>query len=1112
MIIMLYKKYNSWHQSLHIPQWSHLLLFCLANSFFFAVKAQQPSVKFTHLTNMDGLSQSTVQAMVKDRYGFMWFGTQDGLNRYDGYTFKVYRHQPKDPGSLRRSNIMSLYEDRRGNLWVGTSNGALSLYDRNHDSFIHFKESDGEFKGLSQKSITTIYEDRQNNFWVGTYWKLNLLDRESGKITQFAHDPADPASISGDGITSIFEDNKNNLWIGTSTGLNILDRKTNKFKRYFHDDTNPNTLSDNYVTVISEDDRGRLWIGTGKGLNLFDPVTGTFTSFSHNQDDNTSISDSRITTIEDAGNGKVWIGTGSTLESFDTDKRIFIHFSSNADEPTTLHRNANVMSMLLDKEGILWVGTYQGGINKYDKYLTYFDTYRNNISDQQSLSFNTVTSFAEKPGGDIWISTGGGALNLWKRSTNQFVRYSPEPGNKNSLSTVGLLCLYQSKRNDYLWIGTYGSCIDRYDPKTNIFRHFTKGDAPDQLNNDAVYAIFEDSRGNIWMGTNGGGVNILDPATGIIAKYLTNPDNPNSLSGNYVRCFYEDKKGNIWVGTTSGLNVFDHRTQNFTRYDQSNTKLESDVIFSLYEDGKGNMWAGTLGGGLNLLDPRTKHVTIYTVNDGLPDNTINSILEDDKGNLWLSTNNGISCFDSQKGLFKNSSLHNGIQSFEFSQGAGLKTGKGEILFGGVNGFNSFHPGHQAENRNIPPVVITGFKLFNKTVIVDEENSLLKKDITLTRELTLSYNQSIITFEFAALGFNASEKNQYSFMLEGFDKKWNTGYQRMATYTNLDPGEYIFKVKASNNDGIWNENTASIKITVTPPFWKTWWFRIAVVILIAAILLAFYIEKINRVKHQQKILEQKVKEQTVQLELLNEEEHKARQQADHANEELEKKNKELEQFVYIASHDLREPLRTTSGFVELFQKQYKGKLDEKADTYLSYITQSADRMKMLIDDLLDYSKIGNNKELQQLDCNIILQEVLTDLGVALSEAEAEIRADQLPVISGYHLGIKQLFQNLITNGIKFRKKDTPPKIQIGAETENNSWKFSFADNGIGIDQQHGEKIFVIFQRLHTRKEYEGSGIGLAHCKKIVEQHNGKIWVESTPGKGSTFHFTIHKNNN
>ena len=1083
-----------------------VLLYLIFSCSFFIVKAQPSSIKFTHITNLDGLSQSTVQAIVKDKDGFMWFGTQDGLDRYDGYTFKVYRHDPKDSTSLSRNNIMSLYEDRKGNLWVGATNGALCMYDRKHDNFIHFKESNGNYQGLSQKSVTAMYEDRQNNFWVGTYWKLNLLDRKTGKITQFAHDPLDSTTLSNDGITSIFEDSKSNLWIGTAFGLNVMDRKTKKFTRFFHENQNPNSLSSDNITVINEDDRGRLWIGTTNGLNLFDPTTNSFTRFVHNPNNPVSIIENHIVAIQDEKGGRLWIGTPSGLDLFDVNKKIFIHLNSDAFHPTSLNRNGNVMSMLYDREKILWVGTYQGGINKYDKQLSYFDTYRNNPFDLSSLSSNTVTSFAENPDGNIWIGTDGGALNLWKKTSNTFVRFNPDPNNKKSLGSWGIICLYQSKINDYLWIGTYGACIDRYNPKTNTFKHFSKGNDPHQLNNDAVFAIFEDNQGNIWIGTNGGGVNVLNPGTGIITKYLTDPNNANTVAGNYIRSFYQDKKGNIWIGTTTGISEFDPRTNNFTQYNESNTDLESDVIFSFNEDAKGNMWIGTLGEGLSVLDPQTRKVSNYTTKDGLPDNTINCILKD-KGYLWISTGNGISRFDPVKKTFKNYGISNGIQSFEFSQHAGLKTSTGQILFGGINGFNAFNPNDLLENKNIPPVVFTGFKLFNNLVTSSDKASPLKQDITQTREITLSYDQSIITFEFAALGFTASNKNQYAYKLEGFDEKWNFTYQRRVTYTNLDPGNYTLRIRASNNDGLWNNEGASVLLIITPPFWETWWFKIVTIITILAGTVAFFRYRINAVNKQKIRLQQKVDEQTAQLLTAALDEKKARKEAEYANIALKRKNKEIEEFAYIASHDLQEPLRTTSSFIALLQKQYKGKLDEKAEKYFTFITDASNRMKLLIKNLLDYSRIGNREAPELVDCDKMLRNLLADLNMAIGEAKAEIKADSLPVVFGYPTELKQLFQNLITNAIKFRKKDVLPQIHISVIAGEEYFQFAFSDNGIGIEDEYFEKIFAIFQRLHTQSEYEGSGIGLSHCKKIIELHKGQIWVESKPDQGSTFHFTI-----
>jgi ligand-binding sensor domain-containing protein/signal transduction histidine kinase len=1087
-------------------KWIKLILTTCFLAFVFTAYTQS-SVKFTHITNVDGLSQSTVQAIVKDHYGFMWFGTQDGLNRYDGYNFKVYRHIPKDSNSLRRSHIMTLYEDRQGNLWIGTNNGALSMYERQHDHFIHYYETKDGKPGLSQKTVTAIYEDKQNNFWVGTYWRLNLLDRKTGKIEQFASDQNDPNSISSDGITCIFEDSHNNLWIGTTIGLNLMDRQTKKFKRFFHSN-DAGSLSDNAITSIHEDSKGRLWIGTSNGLNLMNVAAGKFTRFQTNPADPTSLFNNQIGEMADADNGNLWIGTRNSLELLDVTTKTFVHNVSHVNIENTLNKSASITSLYKDPQGILWAGTYNGGVNKYDPHLTSFDLYRNNPYDLNSLGFNVITSFAEETDRSVWIATAGGGLNHWQRSTNTFIRYNPDPANKNSLSNFGVLCLYRSKKSNYLWIGTYGSCIDRFDVATKTFKHYTKGDKKYQLNNDAVYAVYEDSRGYVWIATNGGGVNVLDQSTGIITKYKNDPNDPYSIGGDYVRCFFEDRKGNIWVGSSGGISVFDPSTKKFTNYNQNTIDLESDIIHSIYEDNKGNMWIGSLGGGLLKLNPQTKKLVYYTTNEGLPDNTINGIAEDDKGYLWLSTNNGISRFDPSKVTFKNMNLDNDLQGFEFSLGACLKIKSGEILFGGVNGFNVLHPNNVIKNEIAPPVVISDFKIFNKSVLARQEDSPLQEDIAGTKEITLSYNQSIISFDFAALNYTAPKKNQYAYMLEGFDKSWiYCGNNRTATYTNLDPGKYIFHVKASNNDGVWNDRGTSIKIVITPPFWQTWWFKLLAVVAAFASAYLVYKMRVRTINQQKHQLEKQVQERTQSLAQMTLEERKAKQEANEANKELERKNKELEQFAYVASHDLQEPLRTISSFLDLMHNQYKDNFDDKASKYMSFIMQASDRMKVLINDLLEYSRIGKKKETACVDLNQTVKAVLADLHKAITDAGAEIIVGELPVVSAYPTEMKQIFQNLIINAIKFRKKETTPIIEIAAEKKDDRWHFFVKDNGIGIDPKQSERIFVIFQRLHSRSEYEGSGIGLSHCKKIAELHKGKIWVESTLGEGSCFCFTI-----
>jgi len=546
----------------------------------------------------------------------------------------------------------------------------------------------------------------------------------------------------------------------------------------------------------------------------------------------------------------------------------------------------------------------------------------------------------------------------------------------------------------------------------------------------------------------------------------------------------------------------------FKQNDQENS-LSDNSVNCILEDETGNLWIGT-NDGLNCMDRKTNAFTIYTTKEGLPNDVIFGILQDSKKNLWVSTNRGISQFTPSIKRFKNFGIADGLQSNEFKQSY-CKSRSGLMYFGGINGFNEFDPGSIKETKFDPPLVITEFRIANKEVSIainDEDSSPLKKNITETRNITLPYNSNVISFEFASLNYIPAEKKQYAYMLEDFDKNWNeVGIKRTAMYTNLDPGRYIFKVKGLNNEGEWSPRIIRIHLTITPPYWLTWWFKAGVLIVIIGGAAGFYRWRINSINVQKRNLEQRVKEQTHQLIKSTEEEQRARKEAEQANKDLEIKNKEMEQFAYIASHDLQEPLRTTSSFVGLLQNQYQGKLDEKADRYITYILEASERMKVLIKNLLDFSRIGNKKELEQVDCDKVLHNVLDDLGIAISEAGATIKYSQLPVISGYATELKQLFQNLVTNAIKFRKKETPPAINISVQYKEGYWEFAFKDNGIGIEEKFSEKIFVIFQRLHTRTEYEGSGIGLSHCKKIVELHKGKIWVESRPGEGSTFYFTL-----
>jgi signal transduction histidine kinase/streptogramin lyase len=761
----------------------------------------------------------------------------------------------------------------------------------------------------------------------------------------------------------------------------------------------------------------------------------------------------------------------------------------------------------------MWLGTFSGGINFVSRDADKFVDYRH-TSSPLSLSNNSVLSIFEDSKDNLWIGTDGGGMDLFDVKKGIFTSYKHDPHNKNSIGGNHILDIFEDSDNGNLWLGTWGDGITVFNKEKNTFKHFAYDSSnPKGLPSPNVWTIAEDADKNIWIGTYGGGLCRYDRWNDNFVSYRNRAANPSGLSSDYINIVYADRKGNLWIGGNGfGLDLFNKKTNSFTHYSHEEHKnsISSNDILSITEDEAGNLWIGS-GLGLNKMDVKTQQFTNYYIKDGLPGNTIASLLFDEKGNLWISTYNGLSRLNPATGSFKNFDASDGLQSNEFKLTSCYRTRSGRMYFGGINGFNGFFPDSIKEKKYEPPLVFTDFQIFNKQVPIGENNngkSILQQSITATNALILSYDQSVITFEFASLNYVVQNKKQYSYMLEPFDKDWNNiGTKHTATYTNLDPGEYTFKVRGWNNEGRWSSNMASLKLTITPPVWLTWWFRITVFVCVIGGAISFYRFRINIIKAQKIKLQHKVNEQTSQLLKSTNEEQKARQEAEQANKYLEIKNKEMEQFAYIASHDLREPLRTTSSFIKLLQKHYQGKLDEKGDKYIHYILDASERMKVLIKNLLDFSRIGNKKELEVVDCNKILDEVLADLGIAISETGANITWERLPVINGYATELKQLFQNLITNAMKFRKKDTTPEINISVKKNEGYWQFAFKDNGIGIDEMDQEKIFVIFQRLHSQAEYEGSGIGLSHCKKIVELHKGALWVESKPGEGSTFYFTL-----
>ncbi|MCA1991101.1 MAG: PAS domain-containing protein [Coleofasciculus sp. S288] len=802
------------------------------------------NLHFENITANDGLSQSHVLCMLQDSHGFMWMGTQDGLNKYDGYNFIVYKYNELDPYSLSDNFVVSIYEDKLETIWIGTYGSGINQFNRQTNQFTRYKHDPKNPHSLSNNKVWSIFEDQIGTLWIGTdEGGLNKYDRETRQFNHYKHNPDDPKSLANDTVLSIYEDKLGNFWIGTGGGgLDKFDRKTGEFTHYTHDPNNPHALSDNTVLSIYEDQSGRLWIGTnGGGLNQFDRETGQFIHYTHDPNNPKSLSNNSVSAIIEDRFGNLWLATsswysnpfGTALNKFEPETGQFTHYTHNPANPNSLEDNL-VFSLLIDNSEILWIGTGFTGISKLDTKAKKFRNYKNEIVNPNSLSDNHVSSIYEDRNGILWIGTFDWGLNQFERETGKFTHYTHDSNKINSLSSDFVWSVYED-HNNTLWVGTFEGGLNKFDNETGQFTHYIHDpNNPKSLSNNNVISIYEDHNGTLWIGTFDGGLNKFERETGIFTHYINEPHNPYSLSDNNVLSIYEDQSDTLWIGTFSrGLNKFNRETGEFIRYthDLNNpNSLSYDRVLSIYEYPAGTLWIGTYGGGLNKFDIATETFTHYTEKDGLPNNSVVGILGDDEGNLWLSTGKGLSKFNPETETFRNYDVGDGLQGNEFGGiKAYFKSKTGEMFFGGLNGFNAFYPEQVKDNPYIPPIVITDFRIFDKSVKLDTA-------ISETKEIKLSYKDNFFGFEFAALDYTNPEKNQYAYKLEGFDKDWiYSGSRRYATYTNLDGGTYIFRVKGSNNDGVWNEEGTSLKVIITPPPWKTWWaYTLYVVAFVSAV--------------------------------------------------------------------------------------------------------------------------------------------------------------------------------------------------------------------------------------------------------------------------------------
>ena len=835
--------------------------------------AQNYSLQFERVSIAEGLSQSSIQAIAQDEQGFLWFGTQDGLNRFDGYQFRIYKHDPQDSLTISDDWINALTCDRSGNLWIGTAGGGLNKYDLRTETFerIDISNSSSENSGLER--ITAVKFDTRGDLWIGTDGAgLHVIDPVSLEIRTFKGQP-ELGKIS---VTGIFSDRSGNLMIATNghglIRINIKNGQALLEQRWGSDQKDPFRLTSDLVQTVYQDTNGLIWIGTDNGLNLYNPSENSISTFRANPSDIYALSNDKVFDIYEDKYSNLWIATDGGLNLFRRDQRTFQTFSYDPSDGSTLS-NDLVRIIFPENSGTIWVGTYGGGLNVFNWQKSRFALYNNIPGDPNSINDNTVWSILDRK--DIlWVGTNKG-LNRLDRKKNKIKIYRHDPEDHSSLSDDIIRVIY-SDRQGKLWLGTNDGGLNRLDPQSealSVFKNIPSD--PKSLSNNTVRCIFEDSERNLWVGT-WGGLNKLDRKTGTFRHYVNIPGDTSSISDNRVRSIYQDRNGILWIGTYGGLNKFDPGSEKFSVYltDPDNpNSISHDRVLAIHGDREGILWIGTYGGGFNRFDPSSGTFEHFTEKQGLANNAIYGILEDSDDNLWISTNQGISCFNKITRTFKNYDTNDGLQSNEFNGGAYFRNEKGEMFFGGINGLNSFYPDELITTKFQPPIRITAFRVFEKMIPME-------RSIAYTTALKLSHKQNFFSFEFAALDYNNPEKNQYAYMLEGFDLDWVMSRdRRYASYTNLDGGSYVFKVRGSNSDGVWSELPASVSITIIPPLWQRAWFRILAGLLIIGLVFGGFRFQLNKVERQKRKLEKEVSLRTQEINERNTELTNAKRQTD-----------------------------------------------------------------------------------------------------------------------------------------------------------------------------------------------------------------------------------------
>jgi len=1029
--------------------------------------AAEGSYIFDHISRINGLSNSSISTIVQDKDGFMWFGTQGGLNRYDGKNVIVYEHDPFDSNSLPHRLIQTMYLDYDKNiLWIGTYNG-LAKYEIYKNQFTHYPHDPKNKSGLSNEVVTAITIDDDHQVWVGTLNGLNVLNLKTGQFKQYYHDPDNSFSLSDDTIRSLLKDSKGRIWIGTYHGLNLYDPDNDQFISYTPENT-PN-LKSPYIMSMSEDSHGNIWIGNwGEGIVKFLPEDGIF-------ENSIVTDDNRIYVINAKDTGRIWAGTwGGGLFEYNLENGRLNQYYYDQNNSGSISHDV-IYSIFLDNSDLLWVGTNGNGLNKLNKEKIDYRRFSYDPQNILSLSHGKVSSIIEDHQGDLWFGIYDGGLNRYSIKNDEMIHYRNDPNNSRSLSNDIVTFVYEDSKNN-IWIGTNNG-LNIYQPDTDGFVHYLPDGTNQKPTGLIPYAMVEDDTGDLWIGYYKNGIDRWDLETGNFINYRLNPDDEGSLSDNLVYWMIMDRDKDIWIGTNNGLNLYDKDEDSFESFfnnpDDLNS-LSNNTTRILFEDSKGRIWIGTTSGGVNVLDKTTGVFKHYNRNNGLSDNAILSILEDDKGDIWISTSYGINIIDPDTNVITMISEEDGLWGMEFNTGH-TKTTDGELLFGAMHGVYSFSSLPNKVNFYKPMIQIVNINVMNSPLKSEQPYYLLD-------EIHLSHNQNFLSFEFISIDYHAPSKNQYAYQLTGIDNDWvYIGTRNYVSYSNLSPGRYEFLVKATNSDGVWNDNPKSITVVIDNPPWRSWWAYLIYISAIAAII--YFIKLATDLKIEK--------------------------------EKAEVSNKEKSEFLANMSHEIRTPLNSIIGFSKLLNTSSLNGLQKQ---YLNSVNSSAESLLGIINDILDLSKIEAGKlelEMIKTDINEIINKSIEIVRFPSFEKNLELILLIQPDVPRHMITdptrLRQILVNLLGNAVKFTEKGEV-RLELSFEKlddKKGKFIFSVVDTGIGINQEQIKKIFSNFSQadVSITRNFGGTGLGLAISNLLVKKLGSNLELSSIPREGSRFSFSI-----